>query len=85
MDSSLLDVSVDMIGETPKKKPTSQRSFAKDVVKCLAIVTPTVPQVESMPQNPYVSSNNIMVSTVCICSVWASLGDSTPASWCEVV
>ena len=41
MDSSLLDVSADMIGETPKKKPTSQWSFAKDVVKRLAIVTPT--------------------------------------------
>ncbi|XP_065894343.1 uncharacterized protein [Dysidea avara] len=41
MDSSLLDVSADMIGETPKKKPTSPRSFAKDVVKRFAIATPT--------------------------------------------
>ena len=41
MDSSLLDVSADIIGETPKKKPMSPKSFAKDVVECLAIVTPS--------------------------------------------
>ena len=47
MDSSLLDVFADMIGETSKKKPTSPRSFAKDVVKCLAIVTPTSGRVDA--------------------------------------
>ena len=41
MDSSLLDVSADIIGETPKKKPMSPESFAKDVVERLAIVTPS--------------------------------------------
>ena len=41
MDSSLLDVSADFIGETPKKKPMSPKSFAKDVVERLAIVTPS--------------------------------------------
>ena len=41
MDSSLLDVSADIIGETPKKKPMSPKSFAKDVVERLAIVTPS--------------------------------------------
>ena len=41
MDSSLLDVSADIIGETPKKKPMSPKSFAKDVVECLAIVAPS--------------------------------------------
>ena len=41
MDSGLLNVSADVITETPKKKPTSPWSFAKDVVKRLAIVTPT--------------------------------------------
>ena len=41
MDSSLLDVSADIIGETPNKKPMSPRSFAKDVVERLAIVTPS--------------------------------------------
>ena len=38
MDGSLLDMS---IGETPKKKPMSSKSFAKDVVEHLAIVTPS--------------------------------------------
>ena len=56
MDSSLLDVSADMISETPKKKPTSPWSFAKDVVKCLAIVTPRVDAAESL------SSNTVTVS-----------------------
>ena len=41
MDSSLLDVSAEIIGETPKKKPMSPKSFAKDVVERLAIVTPS--------------------------------------------
>ena len=41
MDSSLLDVSADFISETPKKKPMSPKSFAKDVVERLAIVTPS--------------------------------------------
>ena len=41
MDSSLLDVSTDIIGETPKKKPMSPKSFAKDIVERLAIVTPS--------------------------------------------
>ena len=40
MDSSLLDVSADIISETPKKKIMSLRSFAKDIVELLAIVTP---------------------------------------------
>ena len=48
MDSSLLDVSADIIGETPKKKPTSSRSFSKNVVKCPAIVTPRVDAAESL-------------------------------------
>ena len=41
MDSSLLDVSAEIIGETPKKKPMSPKSFATDVVERLAIVTPS--------------------------------------------
>ena len=41
MDSSLLYVSADIIGETTKKKPLSPKSFAKDVVEQLAIVTPS--------------------------------------------
>ena len=41
MDGSLLDMSADIIGETPKKKPMSPKSFAKDVVERLAIVTPS--------------------------------------------
>ena len=41
MDSSLLDVSADIIDQTPKKKPMSPKSFAKDVVERLAIVTPS--------------------------------------------
>ena len=41
MDSSLLDVSAEIIGETPKKKPMSPQSFATDVVERLAIVTPS--------------------------------------------
>ena len=41
MDSSLLDVSAEIISETPKKKPMSPKSFAKDVVERLAIVTPS--------------------------------------------
>ena len=41
MDNSLLDVSADFISETPKKKPMSPKSFAKDVVERLAIVTPS--------------------------------------------
>ena len=60
MDSSLLDASADMIGETPKKKPTSPRSFAKDVVKCLAIVTPTsgrVDATESLSSNTFLDAD----------------------------
>ena len=34
-------MSADIISETPKKKPMSPKSFAKDVVECLAIVTPS--------------------------------------------
>ena len=41
MDSSLLDKSADIIGEIPKKKPIPPKSFAKDVVERLAIVTPS--------------------------------------------
>ena len=41
MDGSLLDMSADIIGETPKKKPMSPKSFAKDVVERLTIVTPS--------------------------------------------
>ena len=41
MDGSLLDMSADIIGETPRKKPMSPKSFAKDVVEHLAIVTPS--------------------------------------------
>jgi len=40
LDSSLLDVSTDIIDETPRRKPSSPKSFAEDVVKCLAIATP---------------------------------------------
>ena len=47
MDGSLLDVSADIIGETPKKKPTSPRSFAKDVVERLAIVAPNSGRVDA--------------------------------------
>ena len=36
-----------MISETPKKKPTSPQSFAKDVVKRLAIVTPSSGRVDA--------------------------------------
>jgi len=39
---SLLDVSADLISETPKKKPTtSPQSFTEDVIKRLKIVTPS--------------------------------------------
>ena len=41
MDSSLLDMSAEIIGETPRKKPMSPKSFATDVVERLAIVTPS--------------------------------------------
>ena len=57
MDSSLLDVSADIISETPKKKPTSPWSFAKDVVKCLAIVTPTSGRVDAAKS---LSSNTVV-------------------------
>ena len=53
---SLLDVSADIIGETPKKKPTSPRSFAKDVVKCLGIVTPNSGRVDATES---LSSNTV--------------------------
>jgi len=33
-------VSVDIIDETPKKKPPSPWSFSEEVVKCLSIVAP---------------------------------------------
>ena len=36
-----MDVSADIISETTKKKPMSPKSFAKDVVERLAIVTPS--------------------------------------------
>ena len=53
MDSSLLDVSADIIGETPKKKAMSPKSFSKDVVERLAIVTPSgrVGAAESLSSN----------------------------------
>ena len=53
MDSSLLDVSADIVDETPKKKPMSPKSFAKDVVERLAIVTPSgrVDAAESLSSN----------------------------------
>ena len=53
MDSSLLDVSADIIGETPKKKPMSLKSFAKDIVERLVIVTPSgrVDAAESLSSN----------------------------------
>ena len=53
MDNSLLDVSVDIIGETPKKKPMPPKSFAKAVVERLAIVTPSgrVNAAESLSSN----------------------------------
>ena len=35
------------MGETPKKKPTSPWSFAKDVVKHLSIVTPNSGRVDA--------------------------------------
>ena len=57
MGSSLLDVSVDIINETLKKKPMSPRSFAKDVVEHLAIVTPNSGRVDAAES---LSSNIIL-------------------------
>jgi len=40
IDASILDVSTELIGETPEKKPTlSPRSTSQDVTKRLGIVT----------------------------------------------
>jgi len=40
MDSlRLLDISADIINETPKKKPTV---FVEDTVKCIAIITSVI-------------------------------------------
>jgi len=40
IDASILDVSTELIGETPEKKPTlSPRSTSQDVIKRLGIVT----------------------------------------------
>ena len=50
VDTSILDVSAELISEAPvKSKPTplSPRSVSQDVIKCLGIVT--IKKVESMP------------------------------------
>ena len=74
MDSSLLDVSADIIGETPNKKPMSPRSFAKDVVERLAIVTPSgrVDAAESLSSNPFdVKGRKFLVACkVCAAFSW---------------
>ena len=64
MDSSLLDVSANIIGETPKKKPMFPKSFAKDVVERLAIVTPSgrVDAAEFLSSNTYKNFSTIIPS-----------------------
>jgi len=52
IDASILDVSTELIGETPEKKPTlSPRSTSQDVVKCLGIVTRKESRVNATTSN----------------------------------